>query len=221
MSSTNMPRIYNFADYSEILKKIHLIMGEGLCSNIYLIGKEDTTIVDTGIGNYTNPIWPQFKEIGITPNSVKNVVLTHIHHDHAMGTYVILERANPNIFIHKIDALHIGPNFGQNLIMVEDEDLIDTEIGLLRVIWTPGHTRGSICLYHEMKKILFSGDTVFPNGNFGRYDGDTGSIHDIIESLEKLTGLDIDIMLPGHGMPVLENASDHIKLSYMNAKSYG
>ena len=219
-SAIIMPLIYNLGEYLNILKKVYLIIGEGLCSNIYVIGKEEVVLIDTGVGNHVNPIWPQLVEIGIHPDNVKGVILTHTHHDHAMGTFILLEKANPKIFISKIEAMHTL-SLTENLVIVEDLNLIDTEIGSLRVLWTPGHTKGSICLYNKTNKILFSGDTVFPYGSFGRYDGDSGNLQDIIKSLEKLSKLDVDVMLPGHGYPVLKNASEGIKLSHLNAISYG
>ena len=74
-----------------------------------------------------------------------------------------------------------------------------------------------MCLYNKEHKILFSGDTVFPDGYYGRYDGESGSLKAIIKSLEKLTELDVEIMLPGHGSPVFQDANSHIQLSYQQA----
>jgi len=216
-----LPRIFDLSEHSEGLKGIHLILGEGLCSNIYIVGKYKAVVIDTGVGNYANPVWPQLEELGLTPKMVKGIVLTHAHHDHAMGAFIILERADPKVFVHKLDTRHIASRLGRNLVMVEDGDLIETEIGPFEVIWTPGHTEGSVCLYNEDGKILFSGDTAFPDGSFGRCDGESGSLKAIINSLRKLSELEVDIMLPGHGPPVLENAGEHIKQSCLNASRYG
>jgi glyoxylase-like metal-dependent hydrolase (beta-lactamase superfamily II) len=216
-----MPRIYDLGEYTEKLESVSLIVGDGLCSNIYVVGKENAVIVDTGVGNSANRVWPQMEELGIVPVNVIGVVLTHSHHDHAMGVFIILERADPKVFVHKLDTTHIASRFGGNLVKVEDGDMIETELGPFKVIWTPGHTEGSMCLYNEEEKILFSGDTVFSNGSFGRFDGESGDRKSIVESLKKLSELEVDIMLPGHGPPVLENASEHIKQSYINATRYG
>ena len=215
-----MPRIFSLGEYSDKLGKIHLIIGEGLCSNIYVIDGDEAIVVDTGVGNTANPVWPQLEELGITPDKVKGVVLTHAHHDHAMGAFIILERADPKVFVHKLDTEHIASRFGGNLVKVEEGDLIQTKLGPFQVIWTPGHTGGSICLYGEEEKILFSGDTVFPDGSFGRFDGESGGLTAIIESLRKLSELDVDVMLPGHGPPVFEDANEHIRQSYVNASQY-
>lgn len=215
-----MPRIYDLGEYSARLNSLHLIIGEGLCSNIYVVGKEEAVVIDTGVGNYSNPVWPQLEELGVTPDKVKGIVLTHAHHDHAMGAFIILQRAEPKIFVHRLDTKYIASRFGHNLVKVEDGDVIETELWPLEVVWTPGHTEGGMCLYARDERILFSGDTVFPDGNYGSYYGESGSLHDIINSLKKLSELDVDIMFPGHGRPLMEGASEHIKLAYSKASRH-
>jgi len=83
---------------------------------------------------------------------------------------------------------------GHHVVMVlkvNEGDAIDTELWPLKVYWTPGHTTGGMCLYNAERRILFSGDTVFPDGYYGRYDGESGSFDAIVESLRKLNELDI------------------------------
>ena len=212
-----MPQVYRLEDYNPELRDVSLIVGDGLCSNIYVIGKEEATIVDTGVGNRMNPIFPQLAELGVQPENIKQVILTHAHHDHAMGAFLILEKANPKIYVHEKDTKFIASSFGDTLVTVKEGDVIDTPIGSFTVYWTPGHTGGSMCLYNAEHKILISGDTVFPDGYYGRYDGESGSLEAIIHSLKKLTELDCEIMLPGHGSPVFRDANSHIKLSYTQA----
>ena len=180
-----MPLIYNLDEYSDRLKGASLIVGDGLCSNIYVLGRENAVIVDTGVGNYANPVWPQLE-----------------------------------VFIHTLDTRYIASHLGSSLVKVEDGDVIETELWPLRAIWTPGHTEGGMCLYNEDERILISGDTVFPDGYYGRYDGDSGSLEAIIESLGKLVELEVDIMLPGHGSPVFDGANDHIEKAYRNASRH-
>ena len=212
-----MPRIYNLEEYAVKLRKVHLIVGEGLCSNIYVIGRDTAFIVDTGVGNYVNPVWPQLEELKVGPEKLKGVVLTHAHHDHAMGVFIILQKAEPKVFVHKHDSQNIASRLGSHLIQVKEGDIIETELWPLKVIWTPGHTEGGMCLYNEDKGILFSGDTVFPGGNYGNYRGESGGLTAMIDSLRKLSELKVDVMLPGHGSPVFEDADEHIRLSYENA----
>jgi glyoxylase-like metal-dependent hydrolase (beta-lactamase superfamily II) len=212
-----MPQIYRLEEYSPELKDVSLIVGDGLCSNIYVIGKEEATIVDTGVGNRANPIFPQLAELGVQSENIKQVILTHAHHDHAMGAFLILEQADPMVYVHEKDTEHIASSFGEALVKVKEGDIIETPIGAFTVYWTPGHTGGSMCLYNKEHKILISGDTVFPDGYYGRYDGENGSLEAMISSLKKLTERDCEIMLPGHGSPVFQDANSHIKLSYNQA----
>jgi glyoxylase-like metal-dependent hydrolase (beta-lactamase superfamily II) len=212
-----MPQVYRLENYNPELKDVALIVGDGLCSNIYVIGRDEATIVDTGVGNRANPIFPQLAELGVMPENIKQVILTHAHHDHAMGAFLILEQAKPKVFVHDKDTKYIASSFGEALVKVEEGDVIETPIGSFTVYWTPGHTTGSMCLYNPDHKILISGDTVFPDGYYGRYDGESGSLEAIIGSLRKMSDLDVDVMLPGHGSPVFQDANSHIKLSYDQA----
>jgi glyoxylase-like metal-dependent hydrolase (beta-lactamase superfamily II) len=85
-----------------------------------------------------------------------------------------------------------------------DGDTIDLGDHVLKVIWTPGHTDGSMCLYDEMTKSLFSGDTVFSEG-VGRTDFPTGSIVELRSSVERISSIDIIGIYPGHGDPRCED----------------
>jgi glyoxylase-like metal-dependent hydrolase (beta-lactamase superfamily II) len=212
-----MPQVYRLEEYNPSLIGVGLIVGEGLCSNIYVIGRKEVTLIDTGVGNRINPIFPQLSELGFKKKDIKQVILTHTHHDHASGTFRILEEVNPIIYVHKDDTKYVRDAFGDLLIEVEDGDIIETEMWPLKVYHTPGHTPGGMCLYNEENKILISGDTVFPDGYYGRYDGESGSLEKIIGSLKRLADLDSEIMLPGHGSPVFSEAKKHVLRSYNQA----
>jgi glyoxylase-like metal-dependent hydrolase (beta-lactamase superfamily II) len=92
--------------------------------------------------------------------------------------------------------------------------------GKLKVIHTPGHTPGGICLYAEGPKLLFSGDTVFQDGGFGRTDFYGGDALKLLSSIKKLSLLDVKVMYPGHGDVVTEDANQHISLSLALAEQY-
>jgi len=215
-----LPQIINLAEDKTILSGVNMIVGDGLCSNIFVVGRKSATIIDTGVGNRLNPVWPQLKELGVEPGNVERIIITHAHHDHAMGAFLILERAKPKVFIHEMDAGFIASSIGDSLVKVKEGDIIETELWPLEVIWTPGHTTGGMCLYAREPRILFSGDTAFPDGYFGRFDGESGSLDELIESLRKLTKFKVDVMLAGHGVPVLSGAEENLKLALRNAELY-
>ena len=67
----------------------------------------------------------------------------------------------------------------------------------LEVISTPGHTKGSVCIYYPKEKVLFSGDTLFFNG-FGRIDFPFSDPGKMEESLEIIGKIGYKILAPGH-----------------------
>ncbi|NLU45908.1 MAG: MBL fold metallo-hydrolase, partial [Euryarchaeota archaeon] len=144
------------------------------------------------------------------------VILTHCHADHAGGLEDIVAEFSCRAyaggdadFIRRGDAVMLGEEvIGRRLPPMEVDELRDGEIidlgeHRLRVIDTPGHTSGSISLYDEVTKSLFSGDTLFQMG-VGRTDFPTGSYEELAGSLIKLSNIEIKSLYPGHG-----NISEH------------
>lgn len=205
-------------NFHPLLKKIYLIQGVGLCSNVYIIDRGKLTLIDCGNGLTVNSIKPYLDKLLI--KNVEQVVLTHGHPDHTGGLREILHYFKPKIFIHKLDFKIPFLTDKSLVTFVENYDEISIGDGKLNVLHTPGHTAGSICLYEEKNKILFSGDTVFPGGFFGRTDLPTGDSQALIKSLKKLTELDVDFLLAGHEEPVFGNAKKHIASSFKAALSF-
>ncbi|MEE8403197.1 MAG: MBL fold metallo-hydrolase, partial [Candidatus Hydrothermarchaeaceae archaeon] len=82
---------------------------------------------------------------------------------------------------------------------------------ILKVIHTPGHTIGSISLFLEDERALFSGDTLFTNGGFGRTDLG-GDAKMLLNSLERLKDVNFDMLYPGHE-GVAENGKGHLQMA--------
>jgi glyoxylase-like metal-dependent hydrolase (beta-lactamase superfamily II) len=207
------------SEYDSRLKGIQLVEGVGLSSNVYIIGEDKVTLIDAGRGDEANKIGPHFSKLNIPARNIAQVVITHAHMDHVGGLPEILQFTSPRIFIHFEDAVFLKGISKEAVIKVRDGDIVETDLHLLRVIHTPGHSMGSVCLYDFEGEILFSGDTVFPGGSFGRTNLTAGDERAMIKSLERLTQLDVDILLPGHGSPVIGNAHKHIERSFNAAKS--
>jgi glyoxylase-like metal-dependent hydrolase (beta-lactamase superfamily II) len=87
------------------------------------------------------------------------------------------------------------------------------KVGRLTVIHTPGHTPGSISLYDPEKKVLFAGDTIrFVNGKLsGPQERFTLDMQQALQSVKKISRLDFDLILSGHGDPLKPNASEKVK----------
>ncbi len=72
----------------------------------------------------------------------------------------------------------------------------------LEIVWTPGHAPGHICLYEASRRILFAGDHVLPiiTPNVSLHSPAAGNpLHSYLESLQRVEGLEVDMVLPGHG----------------------
>jgi glyoxylase-like metal-dependent hydrolase (beta-lactamase superfamily II) len=81
-------------------------------------------------------------------------------------------------------------------------ELIPTATGPFQVLWTPGHSPGHICLYNESAKLLISGDHILENITPNvAWHPDADTLGDFLTSLEGLRPLEIDIILPSHGVP--------------------
>jgi glyoxylase-like metal-dependent hydrolase (beta-lactamase superfamily II) len=86
-------------------------------------------------------------------------------------------------------------------VFLDDGDVVE-EIGIrLQVLFTPGHTRGGICLYCEKEELVFVGDTLFAD-SIGRHDFPGGNYEQLIKSIKDrlLTLPEETVCLPGHGM---------------------
>ena len=143
-------------------------------------------------------------------NKIKAVLLTHGHFDHT-GAAGILQKNGAEVYVSKNDAamladsyLNLSSPFGFPFKPVKNDRVYEDELNIIglsfKVIETPGHTVGSICLYSD--GILFSGDTLF-YGSIGRTDFPGGSFEVIAQSIrQKLQTLPDDTCVyAGHGEP--------------------
>jgi glyoxylase-like metal-dependent hydrolase (beta-lactamase superfamily II) len=188
-------------------------------ANSYIYG---TVLVDAGI-------FPM--AVQEYKDEIETIVLTHCHFDHTARVKEISHMCKAKVAIHTKDAIglvddtrSLSMHFGSRSPgIVPDIKLSDGDtVGELQVVHTPGHTPGSICLYSAADKILISGDTVFSDGCFGRYDFYGGSRSELSNSLERLSTIDVEGLYPGHGQPVERWGSRHIEAALGLIKSgYG
>ena len=172
--------------------------------NEYIIlGKSSALIIDPGIGG------SESDEL-LDGLPVSKIILTHGHFDHIHSAKYFADKYNAKIYIHEDDSAYLSDmslcdpvGFGMAIetfsadVLLRNGDVIDFEGQKIKVLHTPGHTPGSICLLYGNE--LFSGDTLFENG-IGRTDF-PGSSDDMMKSsLTYLKEMDDDIKIyPGHG----------------------
>lgn len=194
--------------------------------NVFLIIDEKTALVDTGAGMDDRIHRRVMDEIG--SGKIDLIINTHGHADHCGGNDYFKDAT---VLAHAKEAKEMGEGglhgtwYMRGMkasvkvdTLLEEGELIELGRYNLRVLHTPGHTSGSICLLEEEVKALFSGDTLFPGGSFGRVDfgGDRG---EMIASLKRLSNLDFDLLLPGHGN-IIRGGREQAMLSMKNAREF-
>ncbi|NIP67304.1 MBL fold metallo-hydrolase [Candidatus Bathyarchaeota archaeon] len=183
-----------------------------LQTNCYLVGCPESLqglIIDPGFSTNreAQTIMEKVEEHNLT---IKYIVNTHGHPDHTSGNGILKEKTGASLLIHELDAPKLT-NTSQNLSALfglhvnspspdqtlQEGDLVQVGGVKLKVLHTPGHSKGGICLLAE--KVIFTGDTLFA-GSIGRYDFPDANLQEIMKSLKRLTELPDHLKVyPGHG----------------------
>ncbi len=200
--------------------RVKNVSGISYDSNAYLVDAKRKTLVDAGMS-----AGRVLQGLG---GGLDLIILTHCHFDHVGAVPEIVKATGAKVAMHERDAAILHKDAAAAIfnaqqaqfdvdIVLKDGEIIDLGDISLQVIHTPGHTPGSICLYDKESKVLFTGDTVFEGGSFGRTDigGDPEAM---LRSLEALTKLGVSALYPGHGGAVTRKAKESLLASYENAK---
>lgn len=217
-----------FPKFSSVIMNIQMISPSVYDSNIYILN--GTVLIDTGMTpEKVIPLISERTDI----SKIGRIILTHCHFDHAGCVDELKKLCGASVVIYD----------GEEKMMLEDEGSAATVFGytcpktmpdvlcregdrisagknekgieeFLEVISTPGHTSGSMCLYSEKEKTVFSGDTVFSGGGLGRTDFKNSVPEKMTQSIGKLLTRDIEKIYPGHGQATLKNGKDSLQRSY-------
>ncbi|MBN2027585.1 MAG: MBL fold metallo-hydrolase [Actinobacteria bacterium] len=221
----------------EISRSLYRIRGS-FGSNIYAVTTDGLALVDCGFPMDLPTVCLGLRGLGATPRDIDLVIATHYHGDHTGTAAGLRRRHGIQVAMHKDDAPYASGDTHQETTEVafltllfytalwpffryrhfqpdrylEEGEEIDL-LGGLRVLHTPGHSRGSICLYGEQRGILFSGDLVrnesgILEGPPPHYTPDQPSA---CRSLLRVSQLDFDILLPGHGKVILSGAGGRFR----------
>ena len=202
-------------------------------ANAFLIVEERLTLIDTGMKGSHRKIERVVTRAGRSLNEITQIILTHCHLDHAGSVAKLKELTGASVAVHEADADYVSkllsypqpklkpvaklysgimlPLFNTSAltpdILLEDGASIDC-LGGLKVIHTPGHTPGSICLFSSNKRVLFAGDTVRNAGNNLRlpYKMFTDDWDQAKMSVNKIAGLEVDTIYVGHGKSITQDA---------------
>ncbi len=177
--------------------------------NTYVIRRDLTILIDPGHSRHLGTVFSQMEGDGISPEGIDILIITHAHPDHFEGVESFLGKP-VRIAMAKDEERYLMesgkllfeemsqglPKFRVDFYLREGELHLGKE--LFEIIKTPGHSPGSLCLYWPKRKVLFTGDVIF-YGGIGRTDFLEGNPESLKRSIERLSQLETEILLPGHG----------------------
>jgi glyoxylase-like metal-dependent hydrolase (beta-lactamase superfamily II) len=209
---------------------------KGANAYLFISDNSEISIIDAGMPGNAPKILSQISELNISLEKIKYIILTHADIDHigsvadlkkATGALVAIhEKEIPYLLGEKkkklkgmiggmiVLILGILLKFMKTQNIVPDITLKEGDsIGGLKVISTPGHTEGSISLYNA-ESVLFSGDAIITDKHSNIKGFNNIATSDTLEAaktINKIKHLKFEVLLPGHGSPVLKNASDKLR----------
>lgn len=209
----------------QITDNIHAFLWESMNENncnTFLITGPSLILIDPGHRRFFEHVQKGLEDIGKHIEDIDLVIATHVHPDH-MDSIPLFKETKAMVALHELGwnmLKSAGPYlpraFGATLedlmpdIFLTEGELIVKGTGL-EIFHTPGHSPGSITVYQKEAKTLFTGDLVFQD-SVGRTDLPGGDTAVLAQSIKKISGLDVELLLPGHG-PYVEG-SDKVSENY-------
>ena len=189
------------------MDRMHTVIGP-VATNVYVLAdpsSREAIAIDTAIPSLA---WITTL-LAEREWTLKLIVSTHGHWDHMGDNAAVAEHTGAPIAVHALDRERLTspqPMFAPFPIppcvpAVELAEGGEVRFGEVRprVLHTPGHTEGSVCLYDADEGYLYSGDTLFAGG-WGRVDLPGGSAEAIAASIARLAALEDHLrVMPGHG----------------------
>jgi hydroxyacylglutathione hydrolase len=190
------------------MERLHTVVGP-VATNVHLLadpGSREAIAIDTAIPSLA---WVT-TELADRGWTLRLIVSTHGHWDHVGDNAAVQAHTGADIAVHPDDRHMLeapAPVFPPPFEIPPSVPAVDLAEGgevrfgalRLRVLHTPGHTPGSVCLLDEDEGVLYSGDTLFAQG-WGRTDLPGGDAGLIAGSLARLAELDDRVTVhPGHG----------------------
>lgn len=151
-------------------------------------------------------------EDGYSIEDIGLIINTHSHQDHCEANPLVVERSGADIALSEEEELFRQGDGRKLSVMMGSDPTEFTPLFFLKegslkfgdpvkvaldVFISPGHSPGSVCLYWPEKKILISGDVLF-YGSIGRTDFPGGSHAALSKSIDRLSALDVETLVPGH-----------------------
>lgn len=215
--------------------------------NAFVIESDGLTLVDTGYKGSTERIFKAIRKSGKNPADIKRIILTHLHPDHAGSAAEIKRKLNVPVLAHEADADLIEAGAGgrdtklfapgvlnwllfqifikRSPMLTEpvqvDQRLKSYEVldiaGGIEIVHTPGHSQGHIALRLPEEQLLIAGDICA--NMFGL---DWSVVYENLElarqSIQKVTELEFDKAVFGHGFPIKTMAAAKFRKFYQTLR---
>ncbi|MFH0979231.1 MAG: MBL fold metallo-hydrolase [Candidatus Woesearchaeota archaeon] len=168
--------------------------------NVYLLDNDEPIVIDTSKRANRELLVRWLSKVRAF-EEIRHVVFTHLHYDH-IGNFDLFSNARFYASESEIESFKKEPE--GTVLDREMAERLKVELRPaqnlegLEVIETPGHSAGSICLWHAKERILFSGDTLFSSKQTGRVDLPSSEPSKMNESLMRLVNYNFKILCPGH-----------------------
>ena len=197
--------------------------------NTYVIKDDVSIIIDPGFNQFLPKLLQDLQKDGIAPKDIAIITNTHLHGDHYWGNEKFRETSGAKILSHPLHQKFRDVNiiegakfFGIPAVdFKEDGYLDDNKLNSghmeFELIHSPGHSPDSICFYCKKEKALICGDVIFAQ-NTGRVDLPGGSGEQLKQSIENLSQLEIEYLLPGH-MGIV-TGEENVKKNFEFVKKY-
>ena len=207
-----------------LTKNLYFYPEKGMMDcNTYVIKDDLSIIIDPGLTQFLPELVQDLERDGIDPQEINIITNTHLHGDHCWANEAFKKASGAKILPHPLQkdswqatVIQTSRFFGLPAVEFTEDELLDYDklsAGKMQfeLIPSPGHSPDSICFYCQSEKILICGDVIF-NQNTGRVDLPGGSADQLKQSIEKLSQLEIEYLLPGH-MDILVGR-ERVKLNF-------
>ena len=214
----------------KLTKNLYFFSEKGMMdSNTYVIKDKSSLLIDPGLTQFLPALIGEMRQDGIDPKDIKFIANTHLHGDHCWANDAFKKLSGAEILLHPVQkqywqaaAVQASQFFGVAAVDFKEDRIMDNDkLNLgeteIELIPSPGHSPESVCYYIPAEKALICGDVIF-NQNTGRVDLPGGSAAQLKASIERLSQLDVEYLLPGHMDIVV--GKENVKRNFDFVKQY-